>query len=386
MKILHIIPSVSSIHGGPSLAIFGMVKSLISQGISVEILTTNDDGQKILDVPIQQKTTYNGVPCIFCNCLPFLPKYAISNDLAQWLWKNINDYDLIHIHSIFSYSSIVAMPIARYYGIPYVARPLGQLCQWSLEQNSIFKKTYLQIIGYNNLNHAHAIHFTAELEKEEAKNLHLKPKSVIIPLGIDIPIPISDASIQLRELLEISDNAPLILFLSRIHPKKGLDYLIRALAKISSQFPFHLIIAGDGKEEDKQIIYELIDDFQLKEKTHFLGFVQGEMKNLLLQGSDLFALTSHSENFGIVVIEALAAGLPVLLTRGVALASMVEENKMGYVANLDVNNIAENMTEFLDYWKINEIKPIGNRNKIYIEENYSWNIIAKKLITIYNKL
>jgi glycosyltransferase involved in cell wall biosynthesis len=192
---------------------------------------------------------------------------------------------------------------------------------------------------------------------------------------------IPDASVRVRKLLGISDNAPLILFLSRIHPKKGLDYLIRALAKISSQFPFHLIIAGDGTEEDKQIIYELIDDFQLKDKTHFLGFVQGETKDLLLQGSSLFALTSHSENFGIAVIEAMAAGLPLLLTRGVALASIVEENDLGYIADLDEDSITECLKTFFD--NRSDKGGMGHKNKKYVEKNFSWDIISKQVIALY---
>jgi glycosyltransferase involved in cell wall biosynthesis len=384
MKILHVIPSVSIIHGGPSLAVFGMVKALINQGVSVEILTTNDDGKDILDVPIEQKTIYRGVPCIFCHCLSYFSKYAVSSNLAQWLWNNIKKYDLIHIHSIFSYSSTVAMSIARYYKIPYVVRPLGQLCQWSLKQNFLVKKIYLRMIGYDNINHAKAIHYTAEQEKQEVKSLSFDPQPCVIPLGIDIPDTISDAELHIRDILGISDKAPLILFLSRIHPKKGLDYLIRSLANVSSQFSFHLIIAGDGKEEDKQVIDQLIDNFHLRERTHFVGFVQGETKNLLLQGSDLFALTSHSENFGIVVIEAMAAGLPLLLTRGVALAPIVEENQLGYIADLNEDSIVKSLKIFFE----NRLQKdeISQKNKKYVENNFSWDTISIKLISLYESI
>jgi glycosyltransferase involved in cell wall biosynthesis len=386
MKVLHVTPSVSPIHGGTTAAILGMVKALKNQGISVEILTTNDDGQKVLDVPIQKKVIYNGVPCIFCNCLPYLPRYAISNDLAQWLWQQITNYDLIHIHCVFSYSSTVAMTIARIQQKQFIVTPHGMLCDWSLRQHSRLKKAYLQMIGYDNLNRARIIHFTADQERLEAQVLSLKTESTTIPLGLDIPMIIPDASVRVRKLLGISDNAPLILFLSRIHPKKGLDYLIRALAKISSQFPFHLIIAGDGTEEDKQIIYELIDDFQLKDKTHFLGFVQGENKNLLLQGSSLFALTSHSENFGIVVIEAMAAGLPILVTPGVALSNVIRDNDFGYVPDLDADDIAKDIQRFLTAEYTTENKSINERSKNYIKDNYSWNTISKKMINVYQQI
>ena len=334
----------------------------------------------------KKKITYNGVPCIFCNCIPYGQKYAISDDLAQWLWRNIKNYDLLHIHSVFSYSSTVAMSIARFYQIPYIIRPLGQICEWSLKQNDLIKKSFLNIIGYQNINNAKAIHFTTEQEKKEAKYLNLKPQSIIIPLGIETNKKILNASEQLKKWLNISDNAPIILFLSRIHPKKGLSYLIPALGKISHKYPFHFIIAGDGKEDYKQQIIELIETYQLKNRTYLVGFVQGEKKQILLQGSDLFALTSHSENFGVVVLEAMAIGLPVLLTPGVALSGIVKEHRLGYVSNLDSDSITESLTDFLRNRDSQEIQVMGERAKKYIDNNYLWDIIAKKIITAYQQI
>jgi len=384
MKVLHIIPSVSPIHGGPSLAIIGMVKSLINQGLSVEVVTTNDNGKNLLDVPIRQNFFYKEVPFYFCNCLPYWQQYALSNDLAQWLWENIRNYDLLHIHSIFSYSSTVAMAIARYQKIPYLVRPLGQLCKWPLQQNSLVKKIYFDLIGYKNINNARAIHFTAYQEEQEAQVLNLQPKPVIIPLGVDSPPAIPNASIRLRNLLKISNDEPIILFLSRIHPKKGLDYLIPALGKLSSSYLFHFIIAGDGKEEDKQHLNQLLEEYRLTDKTHLLGFVEGEQKNLLLQGSDMFALTSHSENFGVVVLEAMVAGLPVLLTPGVALASMVKENQLGYVPYLDSDSIALNLEKLLQ--NPEQTKEMGERGKTFVKNHYTWDQIAKQLITTYENI
>lgn len=385
MKVLHIISSISSIHGGTTLAVLGITRALIDQGISTEIVTTNDNGSTRLDVPIAEKISYQGIPIYFCNCLPFLRKYALSNDLAQWLWQNSQNYDLLHIHCIFSYSSMIAMVIANYCHVPYIVTPHGMLCTWSLNQSYSLKNIYMKLIGYKQINKARAIHFTTNQEKEEARTLDIKPQSVIIPLGVNILPTKIDASVHLHDLLKIPIHVPIILFLSRIHPKKGLDYLIPALAKIAPTFPFHFVVAGDGKEEDKWHINHLLDDYKLKEKTHLVGFVEGEMKNLLLQGSDIFALTSHSENFGVVVLEAMAAGLPVLLTPGVALSSIVKENQLGYVAELDVDSIAQNLKEFLENRDNARIKEMSQRTQDYVQSNYSWDIIAKDLMDIYHQ-
>ena len=386
MKILHVIPSISFVHGGPSFAIFDMVRSLIEQDVLVEILTTNDNGQQSLKVPIQSKIIYNNVPCIFCRCLPYLKKYALSSDLAQWLWKNISNYDLLHIHSIFTYSSMVAMPISRYCKIPYIVRPLGHLCDWSLQQNTFVKKQYLKTIGFSSINNSSAIHFTTEQEEEEAKPLGLRPKSLVIPLGITPPVQIPNASSHVRRSLKIPDHAPIILFLSRIHPKKGLEYLIPALGQLMTSYHFHFIIAGEGQEEYKNYIIKLLENYSLKDRSHLVGFVEGEEKNELMQGSDIFVLTSHSENFGVVVLEAMASGLPVLLTQGVALASNIQKNQLGYVCDLSIESITQKLKDFLDNYHTVFFESIGKRGKEYVRTQYSWNMIAKNLVDVYNKI
>src|SRR5690606_27132592 len=134
-------------------------------------------------------------------------------------------------------------------------------------------------------------------------------------------------------------DEPVILFMSRLHPVKGLDYLIPALSQLS-HIPFTFVLAGSGEPKYEQIIEDLIASAGLQTRTIKLGFVSGELKALLLQGSDLVALTSHSENFGVVVLEALAVGTPALVTLSVPLASMIAESKFGYVCELNTSMIA----------------------------------------------
>jgi glycosyltransferase involved in cell wall biosynthesis len=387
MKILHVIPSIATVRGGPSQAVQEIVKELLTLDVDAEIVTTNDNGNDLLDVPLGQLIKYNDVPVQFFQ--RFSPKihaireFAFSSQLTRWLWKNISEYDLLHIHAIFSYPSTIAMAIARLKNVPYIVRPLGQLCEWSLQQSARKKQIYLDLIERENLKHSQAIHFTSELEQQEAEQLNLGVPGFVLPHGLSIPPAIPDARLRLRQHLNLPVDQPIILFLSRLHPKKGLDYLIPALGKLQN-YRSTFVIAGSGSSEYTDQLKSLVMSAGISDRTHFTGFLAGDTKNLFLQGSDLFALTSHSENFGVAVLEALAAGLPVLITPGVALAAVVEQDKLGYVIPQDVLQIANAIEDFLNQPQLS--KEMGDRARQLVLDKYTWNNIARQMIEIYTRI
>ncbi|MBD2437140.1 glycosyltransferase [Nostoc sp. FACHB-110] len=387
MKILHVIPSVASVRGGPSQAVQEIVKELLTLDVDVEIVTTNDNGNNLLDVPLAQLIKYNDVPVRFFN--RFSPKvnaireFAFSSQLTTWLWQNIDKYELLHVHAIFSYPSTIAMAIARFKNVPYIVRPLGQLCKWSLEQSTRKKQVYLNLIERSNLQYSQAVHFTSELEQQEAERLNLGVSGFVLPHGLSIPPTISDARLRLRQHLNLPIDQPIILFLSRLHPKKGLEYLISALCKLQN-YRFTLVIAGSGSPEYTEQLKSLVVSTGISDRTHFAGFIENETKDLYLQGADLFALTSHSENFGIAVLEALAAGVPVLITPCVALASVVEKYQLGYVLPQDILKISDTIEKFLNHPQLSQ--EMGDRARQVVLDQYTWKNIACQMVDIYTKI
>lgn len=387
MKILHIIPSISPLRGGPSQAVLEMVKALQECGVNAEILTTNDDGDSLLDVPLCERVIYGDVPVWFFP--RFSPSYypirefAFSWEFTQWLWRNIQYYELLHVHMIFSYPSTIAMAIARQRNVPYVTAPHGLLCRWSLQQSRQKKRIYLEIIEKANLLGVKTLHLNALQEQIELAELNWNLPSVVIPHGLTPPKKINNPREQLHKMLGIAEEVPIILFLSRLHPKKGLDYLISTLAKLHHQ-NFVFVLAGSGDSNYELEIERLLKVHNLDDRTYKLGFVSGEKKDLCLQGADLYALTSHSENFGISVLEALAAGTPALVTRGVALSELIEGQELGWVVNLDIDAIMDSVQNFLDNFDMAKQK--GDRARQFILENYTWDKIVLKMISIYKEI
>jgi glycosyltransferase involved in cell wall biosynthesis len=386
-KVLHVIPSVSPARGGPSQAVIEMVTSLRKQGIDAEIATTNDDGPELLTIPTHEWIDYHGIPTRFFS--RFSPgvngirEFAFSQPLTDWLMANIPAYDLVHVHAIFSYPSTIAMVIARRQGIPYIVRPLGQLCEWSLQQSALKKQLYLKLIERANLNNSRGLHVTSEQEKEESSRLHLSCPSFVVPHGLDFTPTLDNARQRLRAQFDIPENEKIILFLSRIHPKKGLDYLIAALGNLV-RYSFTFILAGKGEATYEAEVRSLLREAGIATRTILPGFVQGETKDLLLQGADLYALTSYSENFGVAVLEALAAGLPTMVTSGVALSKEMQRYQLGYVSQLSKSAITSTLESYFADPK--SAVQMGKRARQFTLENYTWEKNAEDLLTIYNSV
>ena len=185
MRVLHVIPSVSDSSGGPGKAIVQIEQALLARGIEVLTVTTNDDGNgKLLAVELAKINLRNGVNRIYFPMQ--VQAYKISMPLRRWLLKEIKNFDVVHVHAVFSFAPVMAALIARKHNIPYVIRPLGVLNHYGMtKRRSLFKRISLAFFERRLLRDAAVIHFTSEQERIEAESLGIKLRSVVLPLGIE---------------------------------------------------------------------------------------------------------------------------------------------------------------------------------------------------------
>ena len=385
MKVLHVIPSLSPNLGGPTQVALQIVKSLRHQGIDAEIVTTNNNGSGILDVPLNQLIEYHGAPVWFLPAFPYsLKEYIFSTALTRWLWVHIDNYDVLDNHYLFSYAPTCAAAIARWKKIPYTVRTQGQLSSWALKQSPFKKQLYTALVERLNLNHASAIHCTTPGEAEDLRNFGINTPSVILPLGVEPLEQIFTAKSEIHNLYNIPQEKLIILFLSRLHYKKRPDLLINSLNKIVVQNPnLHLIMAGSGEADYLVYLQQLVQKHKLTNYVTFTGLVTGRTKNLLLQGADILALPSYSENFGIAVVEAMAAGLPVIISTEVQIAPEIGTANAGIIIK-DETELTNAITQLLNSEAMRS--RLSNNAIALANEKYAWERIVSQLIYSYQEI
>jgi glycosyltransferase involved in cell wall biosynthesis len=334
MKVLHVIPSVSPVHGGPSHAIVNIERALSLRGIEVTTVTTNDDG----DTHTLPVTCGKPIAAPFATRWYF-PRstvfFKLSIGLSRWLKDNVTAFDVVHAHALFSFAPVAAAFWARRAGVPYVLRPLGVLAQYGMTQHHPFmKKASFALIERGLIESASAVHFTSRAEQVEAEALGLKCNGVVVPLGI----PSCPAKRTMRRRKSDAFN---LLFLSRIDPKKNLEALLEAVRLVlSKQLDVVLNVAGAGDPIYIDKLKALARDLDINGHVNWLGYVDGDKKTELLAAASAFTLPSYSENFGMAVVEALAAGLPCLVSRGVAISGEIDRARAGIVVGTAPAEIA----------------------------------------------
>jgi glycosyltransferase involved in cell wall biosynthesis len=226
-----------------------MCHALSERGHDVLIATTDADGAERLPVELGRRTIYQNVPALFCR-RQWSEAYKYSHPLARWLEAHVRDFDVVHIHAVFSHACLAAARACRRRGVPYVVRPLGTLDPWSLKQKRFRKLAFWYLGGRPMLTGAAAIHYTTQSEEElVAESFGLK-RGAVIPLGVEEQLLtlIDEAEDSVAEV-ESFDGHPYALVLSRLHQKKGLELLLPAFLSLVRRPEFaewRLVLAGDG--------------------------------------------------------------------------------------------------------------------------------------------
>jgi glycosyltransferase involved in cell wall biosynthesis len=388
LRILQIVPSISLVYGGPSQMVLGLSKALASQGADVTVLTTDsngDIGQPPLDVPIDRPVEQDGYQIRYFHCSPFR-RYKFSLRLLRWLAAHAAEFDLAHIHALFSPISSAAARVAYAQHLPYLLRPLGTLDPADLRKKWRLKQIYVALLERSNIAHAEAIHFTSAQEAKISERFGVTTRDLVMPLGVEPPVKVADPEQVLSEL-GIPVKRPLILFLSRVDPKKGLDLLLPALQRLQAEgVDFHFVLAGANPQDpayEAQIRAE-IQTSSLVDCTTIAGFVGGDRKAALLQTADLFVLPSYYENFGIAVAEAMAAGVPVVISDQVHIWDQVQQAEAGWLSTCDVDALTQTLRLALQ--EPTERQRRGTCAQAWAMQHYSWQAIAQQMIQTYEQI
>ena len=399
MKILHVTPAYVPAYryGGPIKSVYELNKWLVKNDVEVTVYTTNTSIED--EVRVGEEVDIDGVK-VWYFPTSFPRGWYYSKELRNKLRSTVRNFDAVHITSAFLSASYWGARCAKQAGVPYIISPRGSLIpELIAKKGSLKKKFYINLIEKNNLAGAAAIHFTTELEKDEYIKLELPlKKAIVIPNGLEAgprgPRRSGLPKLAFRKKFNISENAKIILSLGRLNWKKGFDTLIPAFAEVVRQENektkeqnnnLVLVIVGGDEEGYKKEIDRLATSYQLPATSYvFTGELRDEEKAAAYASADIFVMPSISENFGISAVEAMAAGVPVVVTDGVGIAPDVKEAKAGIVIEKNEEQLAKAILGLLRDEDLR--KALGERGKKLVEEKYSWPNIAKKWLAAYNEL
>lgn len=385
MRVLHIIPSISAQEGGPSVAIHAIAEALIHAGLEVHVASTTEavSGEGVLPQP---EGTASGVKYhIFPRNIS---AYKISLALASWIKRNLATFDLLHIHALFSFSSTVSARIATQERLPYIVRPLGVLNTWGLQhRRPVLKRLSLRFNELPILRRAAAIHYTSEAERREATIIDPQlgdERSAVIPLPIECVA--RDTSPELfLERVPAARGREVILFLSRIDKKKGLELLFEAFGSVANEErDAVLIVAGTGNDDYVRTLVDRAAELGIRDRVYWSGFLDPTERASAFAAARVFVLPSYSENFGIAAAEALAAGVPTIVTEGVGIAEYIRRYDAGVVARphaLELGRAIQHLLRRPDFARL-----VAENGRKLVRAEFSADKIGRSLASLYRSI
>jgi glycosyltransferase involved in cell wall biosynthesis len=369
MRILHVTSSIDASSGGTAAAVLGLTRAQAATGMNVTLLTTDAHGAGM------QSVDAAGVATRVVG--PASGKLLRHPDLPRVTRELVAAADVVHVHALWEEAQYQAARAAREQRVPYVITPHGMLTRWSLAQRPWKKRLYMAWRLRAMLNRAALIHYTSETERTEVMpSLAPTRRSTVEPLGVALdqyrtPPPPGTFRSRYPQL----GTRPIVLFLGRLHPGKGLEYLLPAMAALRHAEAVLVAVGPDSRgyraELDRRAALLGVSD-----RVLFTGLLQGEEKVAALVDADIFCLPSDHENFGVAVIEALAAGAPALVSAHVPVGKEIEESGAGAVVPQEPGQLAV----VLDQWLADEVRRrnAAARGKALAWARYDWVQIAMR--------
>lgn len=322
LSCVHYLPLIALEEGGLVRSVFDLCQLLAARGMDVTLLTYDTR-----DAPAAWLSGEPGFPRVVKMPKPILPRQILGGRslkiAAEWMRKA----DLVHVHGPFILSSVQMANLARRLGKPYVFTAHGMLDDWSMARRPFLKRMFMSLGVKRALRRAARVHCTADKELEQAQKWFGEGWGVVLPYVVNTRpyenLPGPEAAREKFPALRRPEKK--VLFLGRLHEKKGADLLIRAVASPrSGAEPFRVVIAGPGEPSYVEGLRRLAVRMGVLERVDFIGMVGSDLKVSLMQSVELMALPTWQENFGLVLVESMACGTPVVTTFGVDIWPEIE--------------------------------------------------------------
>ncbi len=380
MKVVHVIATLSATYGGPPKACLGNAQAMAALGHEVSILTTDLGFPGRLDVPLGQPVSQDGITIHYHPGIhPHF--WGTSPALARALREAIPRADVVHLHSLYFHHTMATARLCRRLNVPYVLQPHGSLDSWHYRRKR-WKKKPVEVWFQDSVTRSAAVvQFATGKEKREALPRIFGARSAVLPIGLDFCQYAQLPQGRFRALHPEIGDRPIVLFLGRLDLKKGLDLLIDAFAEaLRLGCQAHLVIAGPDGGMKKQV-EAWLEERGLRERATLAGLVAGTDKLGLLADSDLFVLPSQTESFGIAVIEAMASGLPFVISDQVGVGAEIAQANAGWIVPNATTPLRDAMVEALRDPASARAK--GARGRAFAKERFSWSHIAAAQEEIY---
>jgi len=378
MNILQVTPFFTPARGGSVIVPYYLSKELTKRGHEVTVITTDFEFDKEYAKSIEEM----GVKVIPFHCIANIKLFLISPSMKKWLKKEINKFDVIHMHNFRSYQSNIVHHYAKKYGIPYVLQPHGSLPRIIEKQG--LKKLYDWVWGDKILKDASKIIVVSKVEMEQCKEMGIDDSNItIIQNGLDIKrfknLPRYG---QFREKHGIGKKH-MILFLGRIHKIKGVDFLIKSFGCLVKEVEDAVLVIAGPDDGYRKECEKLVKDLNLRDSVKFVGYVDNVVE--AYQDADVLVYPAIYEIFGLVPFEAIMCGTPVIVTDDCGCGELVKEAGCGFLVKYgDVHDLKEKMKLLLQRPELGQ--QMVERGKKYILKNLAWDKVVRNVENIYSEV
>ncbi len=369
-------------YGGPVTSTAAFCENLLRLGTQVTVLTTNAGGSKLLDVPLQQPVDVDGVEVWYFPLKFRGLGYFFASGLFRKIFEQVKGTEIVYTDSVWGYASLPISLACSYWKKPYVVQLHGQLEPWSLRQKRMKKYIYLKMWGKKFLNRSNGLFCTSVDEANHAKNIGLFSPKFVLPLGVDLSSnTLNQQQDVFRGQLEIPEDAPVLLFLGRIHHKKRPDLAIQILSLLPENLRrTHLILAGPDQEDLVPDLVAYAQKLGCQERVHFTGLLDRQQILQAFAAADLLVMPSEpqSENFGMSAVEAMAAGLPVLVSDGVPVGRWAVQAGAGRVESCDAQAFARAVAEMLV--DPSQLAQMGANGRALVREKFEIRAVTRHFL------